>query len=115
MDIIQTIDATILTPLVRQVLGSDMLELGDWHVHPIHGGATANAGVYRFAGQAYDRGGGVPWSLILKVWRWREGRDDPASWNYWKRELLAYRSGVLDDLPGGLVAPRCFGVGELPG
>src|SRR3712207_6501591 len=99
MEIIQTIDANMLTPLVREVVASDTAELGDWHVHPIHGGATANAGVYRFAGHAYHRGAAVPWSLILKVWRWREGRDDPSSWNYWKREAVAYRSGLLSDLP----------------
>jgi hypothetical protein len=28
--------------------------------------------------------------------------------------VLAYQSGLLDDLPGGLVAPRCFGVVEHP-
>ena len=34
-------------------------------------------------------------------------------WNYWKREAMAYRSGLLDDLPGGIAAPRCLGVEEL--
>src|SRR5947209_4179349 len=29
---------------------------------------------------------------------------------YWKREPLAYQSGMLDDRPEGLSAPRCFGV-----
>jgi hypothetical protein len=28
---------------------------------------------------------------------------------------LAYASGLLDDLPGGLAAPRCLGVTERPG
>src|SRR5207237_402832 len=31
---------------------------------------------------------------------------------YGKREALAYASGLLDDLPGGIAAPRCFAVEE---
>ena len=41
--------------------------------------------------------------------------DDQAHWNYWKRELLVFRSGFLDSLPEGLSAPRCYGTTELPG
>jgi hypothetical protein len=37
---------------------------------------------------------------------------EPSCWNYYKREADAYRSGWLDDLPGGLAAPRCFEVIE---
>lgn len=38
----------------------------------------------------------------------------PTDFNYWKREALAYQSGLLDDLAPGLVAARCYGVGEQP-
>jgi hypothetical protein len=41
--------------------------------------------------------------------------DDQSHWNYWRRELLVYQSGLLDGLPQGLVAPCCFGSAELPG
>jgi hypothetical protein len=43
------------------------------------------------------------------------GRDtiqDPAAWNYWAREMLTYRSGMLSDLGGNLVAPHFYGVTE---
>jgi hypothetical protein len=40
----------------------------------------------------------------------------PRAPNYWKREYLAYASGLLADLPpGGLRAPRCLGAEERPG
>jgi hypothetical protein len=42
---------------------------------------------------------------------WGVERQHP---EYWKREVLAYQSGLLGDLPGGLVAPRCFGVLDVP-
>jgi hypothetical protein len=41
--------------------------------------------------------------------------EDPAHWNYWKREMHIYQSGLLHRLPEGLAAPRCYGVEEQPG
>ncbi|HUM72085.1 MAG TPA: phosphotransferase [Chloroflexota bacterium] len=41
--------------------------------------------------------------------------DDQTHWNYWRRELLLYQSGLLETLPEGMAAPRCYGVAELPG
>jgi hypothetical protein len=52
-----------------------------------------------------------PWSLILKVLYSHAG-GDPAGSHYWRREADAYQSGLLKALPGGLAAPRCFGVSE---
>ncbi len=51
----------------------------------------------------------LPWSLILKVVVSAMHGGDPQGGT---RERLAYQSGLLDDLPGGLAAPRCFGVVE---
>ncbi|MBK9613847.1 MAG: hypothetical protein IPO34_21210 [Dehalococcoidia bacterium] len=41
--------------------------------------------------------------------------DDPSHWNYWQREPLIYQSGLLDALPAGMAAPRCYGSVPLPG
>jgi hypothetical protein len=41
-------------------------------------------------------------------------KNNPSGHHYWKREALLYESGLLDDLPTGLMAPRCFGVVEQP-
>jgi hypothetical protein len=35
---------------------------------------------------------------------------DPGAWDYPGREGLAYGSGLLADLPGGLATPRCLAV-----
>jgi hypothetical protein len=61
----------------------------------------------------------MPWFLILKIVHTLDdpllgGTADPADANYWKREVLIYRSGILEELPG-VRAPRCFGVDELDG
>ena len=53
-----------------------------------------------------------PWSLVLKVLGPAAGPDDPTHIGYWKREMLLYSSRLLDDLPAGLRAPRCYGCDE---
>jgi hypothetical protein len=111
---LQSVGRTTLTPLVRQALDSDTIEITSWQCQEIHGGAGGSEGVYRFAGSGRDRCKAVEWSLILKVIRLRLDRDDPSGWGYWKRELLVHQSGLLDDLPGGLAAPRCLGIAERP-
>ena len=63
--------------------------------------------MYRFDGTASHEGETVRWSAVLKVLG-RSGNDDEdeRGWDYWRREALAYRSGLLAQLPGGLAAPR---------
>lgn len=111
---LKAIDRMTLTPLVRRALNNETVEVSDWNYTPIHGGFEINAAVYRFAGSGRDRGIMVPWSLILKIVRPTAGKDDPTDWNYLQRDPLAYQSGLLDDLPGDLVAPRCYGIIENP-
>lgn len=43
--------------------------------------------------------------------RHRDGATDPRHWAYWRREPLAYASGLLPAGPG-LRAPRCHGVAD---
>jgi hypothetical protein len=113
------VDRAMLTPLVRSALLSDTLEVVHWKGEQIHGGAGGGAGagssaVYRFSGQARNLHVLQPWALILKILRARVG-DDPSGSHYWRREAEAYQSRLLDVLPGGLAAPRCFGVTDHPG
>lgn len=82
---------------------------------------TATGGVFRVTGTAEAGGATRPWSLILKV-------VSPAAWLamtagqpvepshplYWKREVLAYQSGWLDQLPGGVRGPRCLATETQP-
>ncbi len=103
------IDAAILTPIVRRALGRETIEVTDWDCQPIHGGASMTSQIFRFTGHGRDQGETVPWSLILKVILSEAHSTDPQGGI---RERLVYQSGLLDDLPGGLAAPRCFGVIE---
>jgi hypothetical protein len=115
---LESVDAATLTPLVRQALGSETVEVTDWDIQRIHGGAAAGymggSAVHRISGQARDKGESRRWSLILKVLYPDMTRNQPAQVNYWRREAHAFESGVLEGLPDGVQAPQCFGVVDQP-
>ena len=104
------IDRATLMPLVQSALNSETVEVIDWKCEQLHGGIGLGTAIYRFVGQGRDQGQMVPWSLILKTLHPQVSGDDPSAWNYYKREADAYQSGWFEDLPGGLTAPRSFGV-----
>ena len=102
---IQFIDGKMLTPLVRRVTNLDTADIVDWENERVHGGTFGI--VYRFSGRLRNEDKILPWSLILKVVHNRPGAPIPRS-----DPSLAYQSGFLDEIPGGLAAPRCFDVVE---
>ena len=122
---LQSIDAATLTPIVRQSLRRDAFQLQSWQMNQFAGGFgnPVSLGLYRFEGIGQDRDQPVPWSVILKLiqspanvgWVNMGEGEDQTHWNYWKRETLVYQSDLLETLPEGMVAPRCFGLVELPG
>jgi Phosphotransferase enzyme family len=112
---IQEIDRATIAGVVRAALGNQA-ELTDWHIESINPGMGAATGaMYRVTGSALVDRQAVPWSSILKVLNLTASSTNPASRAidhplYWEREALAYQSGLLEDLPGGLTAPRCLAV-----
>lgn len=108
---VQALDQHTLTPLVRQALRRDDAELAGWEYRAIPSllGPAALSLVYRLSGTARVGGEMRPWSLILKALT--RPAEPTAGWD---REILAFRSGLLDDLSAGLAAPRCFATEERP-
>ncbi len=105
----QMLDPAMLLPLVRQAINDEIIEVIDWQSHEIQGGTQG--GVYRVSGSARNTTTTVPWSLILKIPPTTPNLGDPFGGT---REPVAYRSGFLQQLPGILHGPRCFGVVEKP-
>ncbi|MGE5139948.1 MAG: hypothetical protein ACM3JD_10820 [Rudaea sp.] len=99
---------------MRRALNDPDAVVVDWESEALHG-ASFTSEICRFSGHAQSHQEILPWSLILKAIRSPDGKDEPTSLNYWKREALAYQSGLLDSLPAEICAPRCFGVDEQPG
>lgn len=114
---IQTAD---LAAPVAKMLDTPTIEIVDWTIQSLSGGTAdtiaGGLGIYHLSGTARHETQSYPWSLVLKGAGGLAGTgsNKPDAWDYWKREALAYQSGLLDSLPGGLVPPRCYGVEERP-
>jgi hypothetical protein len=106
------LDASMLQPIVGYAVDALAVPV-EWSVAPILAGDGQGLGVFRVSGSARVGGESRGWSVILKVlpatpW-------SPTRWNYPAREAFAYERGLLEDLPAGLEAPRCFGHTEPDG
>jgi hypothetical protein len=103
------VGASLLAKAVRVLLGSpDARPIGwrwrsIWEPRVVH-----TRGVYLLDGAASAAGQERAWSVVLKVLA-------PTSDGAPPLESFLYGSGLLASLRGGLVAPRCLGVDELPG
>jgi phosphotransferase family enzyme len=121
----QALQNSELAPIVSQVIDNPDIDFLDWQVHPVSGVGGSQMGgglgVFRLVGSAKAASQVYSWSVIVKVVSGSKSTGDPndtshilSAWNYWKREILAYRSGILSQLSGNLVAPRCYGITQHP-
>jgi hypothetical protein len=101
-------DAGALTAAVRVALGRPEAMVEGWQVEPLRG-LGFGAAIHRVSGVASLGGVRVPWSVIRK--QVRDAGGGPADFSYWRREPLAYSSGLLAEL-AGVAAPRCLAQSE---
>jgi hypothetical protein len=115
---LKSIDPAILTWIVRQDRRDPGLEIHqDWTVEPLSHEKIIDttAGLFRFRSQ--DAKGDRPWTVVLKcINNPKQESQQPREYSYWRREIMAFKSGMLEQLPPGVRAPRCYGVmeNELP-
>ncbi|MGQ0604638.1 MAG: aminoglycoside phosphotransferase family protein [Anaerolineales bacterium] len=115
LTLLQGIDPNVLTDVVRQDQRKPAFDILNWTVQPLSHekiiGTTG--GLFLFNGVGRDDQGTQAWSIVLKILNnpktWGQ---DPRYWAYWKREMVAFQSGLLATLPIGLSAPRCYGTTE---
>jgi hypothetical protein len=100
-----------LREAVRTALREPGAVLGGWDAVPVQ--RAASRSLYLLAGAARVGAAEHPWRVVLKVLGPVAGQQDPTHIFYPKREPQLYQSGLLDDLPAGLRAPRCYGCDEL--
>lgn len=110
---IQQIDPTRLHEVVAELLGNKTIRMADWTAEPIHGGLDKNNCLIRCRGHVMDGQQSLPWSLVIKITGKVADNDDPAGYQYWKREALVYQTRLGDRLPPDLCTPRILGVDEL--
>src|SRR5215207_1065172 len=108
------VDTAMLQPVVRDLLGEPTAVVAEeWSCRPLGGGAGEGLSLYQFTGWAQVGDAAQPWALVCKACVAAD-EADPEAWDYPAREGLAYSTGLLDALPGGLAAPRCLAVETQP-
>jgi hypothetical protein len=106
----------MLNGVVRRSLERKRAIVRTWQISPnsYRSMIATSAGLYRVSDTVTDGAEQLPWSVILKIVRIAGLRTQAiTAFGYWKREPLAYASGIFDHLPGGLTAPRCWGVFDI--
>lgn len=102
------LDSPALAPPLARLLDDPDAQPTDVAAIRLSAGAGQGLGVYRVCGHAHSRNQLLRWSTILKILPASAEHELPDDWCYSERELLAYRSGLVRELPGGLQAPRCL-------
>jgi hypothetical protein len=108
-----------LRDAVRELLGDPSAQVIDFRATPLAEGAgnPTSAGLWRTSGFAHSSGDIVEWSLVVKAVTLpvdaRLNHDDPRFLNYWRREIEAFRSPLLQDLPSGMQTPAFYGDVDL--
>jgi hypothetical protein len=110
LDVRSDLAAGRLQEVVRMALGEPGALLSEWKAAPVQ--EAASRSLYLLSGRARVGAAELPWRVILKALGPPAEPQDPSQIFYPRRELLLYRSGLLDDLPDGLRAPRCYGCDE---
>ena len=109
-----SISPEYMTSIAHRVLDDPAAQVGEWGLEKLTGGLELGSTIYRLSGTAKAGGADQPWSLIIKAIQPDPTKDDPDGCHYWKREPLAYQSGLIYGLSGQVTAPRCLDVLENP-
>jgi hypothetical protein len=108
------VESENLTKILQNALDRQHVKICDWEVHRLKGGLEVGSAIYRIHGSGVIDGRDRGWSFILKIIHPDSQFNDRQDYRYWKREALAYQSGLLQKLPGDVAAPRCFDIDEKP-
>jgi hypothetical protein len=111
-----------LAPVVQKALRDDQAWPLTWKFDELDWtGNPSTVGLFRLTGRARINGGReVPWIVVLKVVADTDFGDpiidqfthQPEGMNSWRREALAFSSGLLTGWPVPLVPVRGYGVDE---
>lgn len=103
-----------------QMFGHDRVELVSAACDNLVSGSLnfTTAGIYRLHGLAQVQGEERSWSLVVKVSKPDsddELKENHQHHNYWLREALLFKSGLLGELPASIIrAPISYLVEEQP-
>lgn len=114
LDTLRANQSAVLIHVVRQAESSPAFELIHWTVQRLSDQGIRNPdSLFLFSGEGRDAQGTRRWSVVLKIIKqWEDEDSDVSNMWYPKREYLAAESGLLEQLPPSVVAPRFYHITE---
>src|SRR5688572_316358 len=112
---LQAIDPAVLTQVVREDQRSAAFHIADWAFSCLSEKGVINPdGLWLLSGHGSDEQGTRQWSVVLKILHRPQVEESPGDYWYWKREMLLAQSGLLQQLPGPVRAPRYYLTEDTP-
>jgi hypothetical protein len=110
---VRSVSRARLESVMRQALRSSTARMRDWAWEPLlYHAVLPDRALARVSGWALvDDNAPVRWSSVLKLFQ-PSARTRMGELTSSPREILAYRSSLLAELPGHLRAPRLLGIDE---
>jgi len=105
------IDTAYLQSIICNIEPSKSCEIITWRYVPL-GKNKEESSVFRVSYTFISNRDKKEHSLILKILKPDSRRNQINHYYYWKREALVYQSGLLNQLPSGIRAPKCYVVEE---
>ena len=113
---LKAIDPAVLAEVVRKDQRDPAFNITEWSVRRLSDKGVINPdGLWLFGGAGTGHGGPAAWSVVLKILQRSEQETPPSDQWYWKRELLLAQSGLTEQMPGPVRAPRFYRAEETPG
>jgi len=113
---LKAVDQVVLTEAVRKDQHNSDLVILDWTVEPISHEKIVDStgGLFCFSGRSQSAQGIQPWKVVAKCINNSKGlSEQPRVWYYWRREIIAFQCGFLEQLPSGVRAPRFYGLWKM--
>ena len=100
---VRAIDPVLLSEVARQAVRAATFELRDWSVTALRHEKLieTTGGLFRYRGRVGTAARAGLVGYIEDYQRPDEGGQDPPGIYYWRREVLAYQTGLLARLPSG--------------
>lgn len=106
-----------LTRIIRASSSRPEVTIVSWQSEPIAYASVGadSRGLFRVSANTLTEDQSGQWEVVLKVFRPLQDHSTtlPNTDHYWKREALAYTSGLLASLPESISIPRCYEVEEM--
>lgn len=113
---IEAIESETVAKVAGAALGWERVTGVSWRGVPLpYRQFLPDRRLLRLGGEAFAGPVAAPWSAVLKLIASETGAATEAGEASARREVLAYRSGLLADMPGPLRAPRLLRLDEAAG